>query len=47
MGKDKPSKHLVQLESFFHPISNIEEFYLADFDYFMEGNPFFRQQLEL
>ena len=45
LGKEGPTNHLVQIESFFNPVSNIEEYYLTDFDFFLEGNSFFRDEL--
>lgn len=35
------TQHLLQVESLFSPISNIEEFYLTDVDLLMGGSPFF------
>ena len=45
LGKEGPTNHLVQIESFFNPVSNIEEYYLTDFDFFLGGNSFFRDGL--
>ena len=45
LGKEGPTNHLVQIESFFNPVSNIEEYYLTDFDFFLGGNYFFRNEL--
>ena len=39
------TKHLIQIESFFNPYSNIEEFFLTDVDFIMKGNSFFREKL--
>ena len=39
---ENSTQHILQIESFYNSVSNLEEFYLTDVDYILKGNPYFR-----
>ena len=45
LGKEGPTTHLIQVESYFDPTSGIEQFYLTDVDFILKGNSYFRDSL--
>jgi hypothetical protein len=44
-GGAGPTEHIIQVESVFNPVSNMEEFFLTDVDFVMEGNYYLRSAL--
>lgn len=45
IGGEGLTKHLVQVESIYHPYSKVEQFYLTDVDCMLSGNSFFREKI--